>query len=153
MQRIYLTLLSTSCVEIHKICEFLHKKPQFIIELLCIFFLSQTLYTFKKSSPSKCKFSDIAQRVLNFTKLFMSFFKKTSVFLQTLDHSSVSWEITLLYIFSWDFICYWQNEPIKVQDFRLLTAHLKTNQIPYVIFQTTSQFIFRYCIILHCHDT
>ena len=37
--------------------------------------------------------------------------------------------------------------------FRLLTARMKTNQIPYVIFQATRQFSFRFCITLQCHDT
>ena len=31
-----------------------------------------------------------------------------------------------------------KNKPIKVQVFGLMTAVMKTNQIPYVIFQTTS---------------
>ena len=46
-----------------------------------------------------------------------------SVFLQTLHHSSVSWEMTLLYFFSWNCTWFGQKEPIKVQDFRLLPTH------------------------------
>ena len=30
---------------------------------------------------------------------------------------------------------------------------MKNNQIPYVIFQATSQFSFKFCITLQCHDT
>ena len=45
-----------------------------------------------------------------------------SVFLKTLCHSSVSWEITLLYLFSWNCTWFGQKEPIKVQNFRLLTC-------------------------------
>ena len=41
----------------------------------------------------------------------------------------VSWEITLLYFFSWNFIWFKQKEPIKVQNFRLSTAHVKFHQI------------------------
>ena len=41
--------------------------------------------------------------------------------------------------------------PIKVQIFRLSSA--KVNQIPSVIFQTTIQRFFKYCIILLCHAT
>ena len=29
---------------------------------------------------------------------------------------------------------------------------MKMNQIPYIIFQTTSQFFFKYCITVQCHD-
>ena len=36
-----------------------------------------------------------------------------------MHHSSVSWEITLLYFFSWNFILFWRREPIKVPNFRL----------------------------------
>ena len=36
-----------------------------------------------------------------------------------MHHSSVSWEITLLCFFSWNFILFWQKEPIKVPNYRL----------------------------------
>ena len=39
-----------------------------------------------------------------------------------MHHSSMSWEITLLYLFSWNFISFLQKEHIKVQNFRLSTA-------------------------------
>ena len=44
-------------------------------------------------------------------------------------HSSVSWQITLLLSFGWDFIWLWQKEPIKVQNFRLLATQGKFYQI------------------------
>ena len=44
-------------------------------------------------------------------------------------HSSVTWEITLLYFFSWNVIWFGLKEPIKVQNFRLLTAHMTFHQI------------------------
>ena len=44
-------------------------------------------------------------------------------------HSSVSWEITVLYFFSWKIIWFGQKEPMKVQNFRLSTAHVKFHQI------------------------
>ena len=55
-------------------------------------------------------------------------------FSQRLDHFSGSSDVTRLYLFSWDFICYWQKEPRKVQIFILATARIKIHQIPYVIF-------------------
>ena len=39
------------------------------------------------------------------------------------------WEVTLLYFFSWNCTWFEQNEPIKVQNFRLSTAHVKFHQI------------------------
>ena len=44
-------------------------------------------------------------------------------------HSSESWEITLLYFFSWNCTWFGPKEPIKVQNFRLLTVHVKFHQI------------------------
>ena len=37
------------------------------------------------------------------------------VFLQILHHSSVSWDITPLYFFSWNFKYFQKTEPIKLQ--------------------------------------
>ena len=73
------------------------------------------------------------------------------IFLETLYHSSVSWDITLLYIFIWIFVCFGQKNPIKVQIFRLSTAHMKINQIPYVNFQATSQFSFLKHLLVSWH--
>ena len=39
------------------------------------------------------------------------------------------------------------------QIFRFSTARVKIHQIPYVIFQATSQFSFKFCITFLCHDT
>ena len=41
----------------------------------------------------------------------------------------MSWDIALLYFFSWNFIWFLQKEPIKVQNFRFLTAQVKFHQI------------------------
>ena len=46
-----------------------------------------------------------------------------------MHHSSVSWEISLLYFFSWNFIWFLQKEPTTVQNFRLSTAQVKFHQI------------------------
>ena len=46
---------------------------------------------------------------------FLSFWNKKLVFLQILHQSSVSWDITPRYFFSWNFIYFQQKEPIKVQ--------------------------------------
>ena len=43
------------------------------------------------------------------------FWNNKSVFLQILHHFSVSWDVTPLYFFSWNFIYFQLKEPIKVQ--------------------------------------
>ena len=53
-------------------------------------------------------------------------FKTTSQFLFKRCITLQCNEITLLYLFSWNFIWFGEKEPIKVQNFRLTTAHLKS---------------------------
>ena len=106
-----------------------------------IIFLSQTLHTFNKSSPWKCmKVFRLSTARIKFTKFLISIFKQKVSFFQSLDHSSVSWEKTLMYFFSWNFICYWQKQHIKVHIFRLAIIRIKIHQIPHVIFGTNHFF-------------
>ena len=46
---------------------------------------------------------------------FLSFLKQQVGFSSNFDHSSVSWDITPLHFFNWNFIYFQQKEPIKVQ--------------------------------------
>ena len=56
------------------LCHFWNHQSFFTTQLLCIF-LAQTLHTFCKSRPSKCKFSDFPLLRWKFTKFLISFFK------------------------------------------------------------------------------
>ena len=63
-------------------------------------FFAETLNTIEKSSTSKCKFSDLILLALKFTKFTSChFWNQEPVFPQTLHHSPVLREITLLYCF------------------------------------------------------
>ena len=76
--KIYLTLLSTTCAKIHQITYVIFEtiyKSFFTTQFLCTFF-AQTLHTFYKSCPSKCKFSDFPLLESKFTNFLMSFFKQ-----------------------------------------------------------------------------
>ena len=42
---------------------------------------------------------------------------------------------------------------LKCKFLRFSSARVKICQIPHVNFELTSQFLFKFCIILHCHDT
>ena len=105
--KIYLTLLSTTYGKIHQITHviFATTYKSFFTQFLCRF-LAQTVHTFYKSSPSKCKFSDLPLLRFEFIKFPCYFSNKKSVFLKSLYFFSVSWEI-ILYFLSWNFICYW----------------------------------------------
>ena len=82
MQRIYLTLLSTTCAKVHQ-------APYVIFETIShfsrhnssLFFLAQTLHTFYSIS-SKCKFAEFPLVALKFTKFLMSFFFEVWITLQ-----------------------------------------------------------------------
>ena len=84
IQRIYLTVLSTSCVKIHQIPDVIFETISYFsrhgLSVLFTFCKNtpslQTLYTFDKNIPSKCKFSDIPPLELKFIKFLMSFFKQ-----------------------------------------------------------------------------
>ena len=74
--KIYLTLLWTTCVKIHQITYVIFEAIRhFSRHNSFVFFLAQTLNTFYKISPSKCKFSDFPLLGLKFTKFLISFFK------------------------------------------------------------------------------
>ena len=60
------------------LCHFWNHKWFFTTQLLCIF-LTQTLHTFRKGSPSKCKFWDSPLLGLKFKK-FLSFSSKFGFF-------------------------------------------------------------------------
>ena len=46
----------------------------------------------------------------------------------------------------------WTKDLIKVPILTLLSAQVKICKIPHVIFQATSQFFFKFCITLQCHE-
>ena len=75
----------------------------------------------------------------------VNFFSNFASFFVVITHNSpVSFK--LIYFL----LCI--KEPNKVPVLRLSCALVKICQIPLVIFQTTSQFFFKFCITLKCHE-
>ena len=74
-----------------------------------------------------------------------NFWKHKSVFLQIFYESWVLSKITPLHFLSSDIIYFDQRQPIKVQIFEIFELICQ--------FWTESQFPFKFCIILHCHNT
>ena len=70
-----------------------------------------------------------------------------SVFLQILHYSSVSWKITPLYFFRSNVLYFAQKKPIKREILRISSAQVKIHQF-LIIFETTNQFFFEFCITL-----
>ena len=135
----------------NSLSHFWNHRSFLMTQLLCIF-LAQILHILDKSSPSKCNFQTFCSSRYNSPNSTSCFKWKVSfsskfgwLFVIPRDNSFV--------LFSWNFICYWQKEPIKVQVLRFSTAPMKRNQTRYAIFQTNSHFFFKYCITFQCHDT
>ena len=72
------------------------------------------------------------------------------VFLQSLHHSSVSWNITPLDFLANILHTLVRRSALKCKILRLLSDRVKFCQIPHVKFKTL--FLFKFCIILHRHD-
>ena len=83
------------------------------ILLLCNF-LGHMSYTLHERSLSKWKFLRLECLDQNSSNS-CHFWNNKLVFIQILHHSSVSWDLTPLHFFSWNFIYFQQKEPIKVQ--------------------------------------
>ena len=78
-----------------------------------------------------------------------SFETTRSGFIQILHHCSVS---CLLCIFLFQTFILWTKRAHRSEIFRLSSGWVKMHQIPYVMFETTSQFFFELFITLQCHE-
>ena len=76
-------------------------------------FLAQISYTLDRNSPLKCNFWTFEWLGENPPNSSYHIWNHKSAFV-TFHHSSMLWEISLLYFFSWNFIWVLQKEPTKV---------------------------------------
>ena len=94
-----------------------------------LYMCTSDLVCFGQKEPIEKKLSDFWVFGWKFTKFLKSYLKpKVSFSLNFLSLVSVMLD-TLLYFFRWNFIWFRQKELIKVQNFRLSTAHVKFHQI------------------------
>ena len=77
------------------------------------FFKSYVIY-FARKEPVKEQIFGTVECLDQNSPNSCHFWKNKLVFLQILHHFSVSWDITPLYFFSWNFIYFQQKEPVKV---------------------------------------
>ena len=78
------------------------------------FFRSKVIY-FVRKGPIKAQIFETFECLDENSPKCCHFWNNKSVFLQTLHHFWVSWDITPLYVFSWNFIYFQRKELIKVQ--------------------------------------
>ena len=79
-----------------------------------LYFFGQMLCTLHKRDQSKCKFLRLLSGRIKINQILVIFETTNQFFFQILHHSSVSWDVTPLYFFSWNFICF-QQKSIKLQ--------------------------------------
>ena len=96
----------------------------------------QAFECFNESSPNfSCHFLNHKVRIYsNFASLFSAMKDNSSVFFQLKPH------------------ILWTKIAHRSEIFGLLSGWVKIHQIPHVIFETTSQFFFKLCITLQCHE-
>ena len=111
-------------------------------------FSSSNIY-FAQNEPIKVKmFETVKCLGQNSSSSSCQFWNDKSFPLQILHHSSLSWQITSLWILSSYFFYFGLKDPIKVPILTLSSALVKMCHIPHAIFQTKSQFLFKFCITL-----
>ena len=154
IQRIYLTLLSTTSVKIHQTPYVIILHKSFFTTQLVCFILAQTLHTFDKNILSKCKFSDFPLFEFKFIKFLMYLFKQKvnfsskfgSLFSVMRDNSSALFSAETLYAIDKS-----STSKCRFSDLPLLELKF-AKFVMYIIFETKSQFFFKLCITLHCHE-
>ena len=122
-----------------------------------VFFSAQTLHTFYKSSTSWCKFLDFALLTLELTKFFISFFKQKFFFSKLGSFLNVRQFFCKCLAKTLYSIDKSSTSKYKFSDLPLLalkfTKFLMMFLEPRVSFRTKSQFFFKLCITLQCHET
>ena len=136
IQRIYPTLLSTSCM-----------KTQHSLSIC----FSWNITYFLQKWPIKVKLFRLATVRIKIHQIpHVIFGNKSQFFFKLCITLSCHMRHDF---FIWISASFGQAHPIKVPIFRLSSARKKINQIAYVIFQPTSQFSLKLCNALQCHDT
>ena len=80
------------------------------------------------------------------------FASNKSVFLQVLHHSSKSWEITPLYLFSWNNVYSAQKRPIKVKLFETFECSCQNLSNSLCQYWNDQSILSKFCVPLHFHE-
>ena len=133
-----------------------HEIPKLILKATIMSY-KYMYWTLKKTTQLDSFLGSLCYSLIstyaNLPNFSCHFWKHKSVFLQILYQSSVPSYIPPLYFFSSNIIYFGQISQLKSKFFRFLSARVKIRQTPHVKFEMTSQFLFKFCIILYCHDT
>ena len=111
--------------------------PSVSLKITPLYFFSSNNIYFAQKEPIKMKIFETFKCLgQNSSNSSCQLWNDKSVPLQILRNSSLSWQITPLWILSSYFFKFGLKDPIKIP---ILSALEKICHIPHVIFQTTSQ--------------
>ena len=114
-------------------------------------FSSWNIKCYGQKEPIKVQFFRLLSALMKVHPIPHAIFETIrSGFIQILHHCSVWWKITPPCFCSPNLIYFGQKEPIEKEIF--LSGWVKIHHIPHVIFETTSEFFFKLCITLQCHE-
>ena len=88
-----------------------------------------------------------------FAKLLMSFLKAQVSFPSNVASIFSALQQNSPILFLAQTCTLFKSSQLKYKFLRFSSALVKTRQIPHVNFELTSQFFFKFCIILYCRDT
>ena len=94
----------------------------------------------------RCSGKNLLNSSFIFESTIQFSFKCSSIFSAIKHNSSILFFAQTLYTLV-------KSSLLKCKFLRFSIAWVKTRQIPHVNFELTSQFLIKFCIILHCHDT
>ena len=132
----------------NSLCQFLNKSiPLQILypssvwwKITSLYFCSSNNIYFSQNEHIKLKIFETSKcSGQNSSNSSCQLWNDKSIPLQILHHSSLSWQITSLWILSSHFSYFGLKDPINMPILRLSIALVKICHIPHVIFQTTSQ--------------
>ena len=121
-------------------------------EITPLYFFSSNNIYFVQKEPIKVKiFETFECSGQNLSNSLCQFWNDKSVPLQILYPSLVSWKITSMYFLAQTIYTLLKRSPSKWKFLRLSSAQVKICQILYVNFETTSQFLYKFCIPVQFH--
>ena len=132
--KIYVLNIKENCLTWQLSLKFTKTLRTTIILIMCKKFC-QICYSFISANANLSNFS-------------CHFWKHESVFLQILPQFSLLSNIPPLYIFSFNITYFSQRSQLKSKFFIFSSPR---GQISHVKFEMKSQFLLKFCIILHCH--
>ena len=107
--------------------------------------VTETLYALDKKNSSMYNFSGFGCSDESSNPIPHAIFETTrSGFIQILHQCSVSWKITAHIL--------WRKIAHQSEIFGFLSGWVKIHRTLYAICETTSQFFFKLCITLRCHE-